>query len=130
MAPRVLVVHKRLDLGADVEQVVAGDGDAALDLAVREPFDAVVVDLRLDPLDGWYLLAAIGTWPDSYRPRIIATVADRAEILRAVALGADLCVTAGTLLHARALVRSTKETACPQHPAISSRPPTPNGVPA
>ena len=130
MVPRVLVVQQGPDFGGDVEQTVATDGDTALALAAREPFDAVLVDLRLPPLDGWCVLAALGVWPDGYRPRLVATVGDRGEILRALSLGADLCVTAGTKLHTRALVRSTKEKRCPQPRATSFRSPTPNGVPA
>jgi len=127
VVPRVLMVQQGLAID-EVETVVATDGDAALALAAREPFDAVLVDLRLPPLDGWCVLAALGTWPDGYRPRIIATVGDRGEILRARSLGADLCVTAGTNLHARALTRSTKERTCPQFRATSFRSPTMNGV--
>jgi CheY-like chemotaxis protein len=136
VVPRVLVVQQGPDVGdfdvekADVETVRATDGDDALALAAREPFDAVLLDLRLPPLDGWCVLAALGTWPDAYRPRIITMVGDRGEILRARSLGADLCVTAGTNLHARALLRSTKERPCPQPRATSFPRPTTNGVPA
>ncbi len=129
MVPRVLVVQQGPEID-EVETVVATDGDAALALAARELFDAVLVDLRLPPLDGWCVLAALGTWPDAYRPRIIATVGDRGEILRARSLGADLCVAAGTNLHARALMRSTKERPCPQSRATNFRSPTMNGAPA
>src|SRR5437763_16635179 len=112
MVPRVLVVQTAHDL-EEVEQVVAPDGEAALGLLQRQWFDAVVLDLALAPLDGWCVLAALGTW-DS-RPRIIATVADRADIARARSLGADLCVLAGTSLHARAL-----QAACRRHPETTS----------
>ena len=111
MVPRVLTVQRGLDT-EDVEPVIAGDGEAALALLRRERFDAVVVDLGLAPLDGWCVLAAVGSRRE--RPRLVAIVADRADVARARLLGADSCVAAGTRLHARALVRSTKETTCPR----------------
>ena len=120
MAPRVLAVQRPLELdGIDWE--VAADGNAAIDLAERELFDTAVVDLSLDVLDGWYVLAALGTW--AYRPRLVAVVANPGEAMRAHALGADLCVRAGTTLHARALEsvwQRSRMTNCPR--------PTPNGV--
>lgn len=126
MVPRVLTVEGDVSPeGADfgrprfegpqidaVEAVVAPDGETAVDLLKRERFDAVVIDLALEPLDGWYLLAAVGNW--SERPRVVAIVSDWSEIARARSLGADLCVAAGTPIHARALVRSTKEIAWPR----------------
>ena len=129
MVPRVLTVQNGPDV-EDTEAVVAADGDAALDLLRRERFDAVLLDLRLEPLDGWCVLAAVGSWPE--KPRLIAVVGDRGDIDRALALGADLCVMAGTHLHARALSRSTtampEEMKCPQPPRTSSPRPTMSGV--
>jgi DNA-binding response OmpR family regulator len=113
--------------GGIVEVVIAGDGDAALALLRRERFDSLVVDLALAALDGWCLLAAVGHRPD--RPRLIVIVRDRSEIDRARNLGADLCVTAGTQVHVRALTRSTKEMTWPPRPLPSSSPrPTTSGV--
>ena len=127
MAPRVLVVHRELDLEG-VEQEVAPDGDAAVALLERERFDAVFLDLGLPPLDGWCVLATVGAWPDSGRPRIVVTVATRADLGRARALGADLCLTTGTTVNPRALERSTKEMQCRRFPASSFRRPTTSGV--
>ena len=140
MIPRVLMVSSDLDgpsLGdpgaADVERALVPDGETALDRLRREPFDSVLVDLRLEPIDSWCVLAAVGSW--AVRPRLVAIVGARTDIGRALILGADLCVAAGTHLHARALSRSTtetpgatsgsgrempKETECPQPPRISS----------
>ncbi len=129
MVARVLVVVGG-SVPDDVERAVAPDGDAALALLDREPFDTVLVDLALPPLDGWYVLAALGGRPPAHRPRIVAAVRSRAEIPRARALGADLCVSAGTNLHARALERSTKEITCRQPPATSFPAPTTSGVSA
>ena len=86
MAPRVLVVQRELEIDG-VEQAVVADGEAALALLDREPFDAVVVDTALPVLDGWMLLAAVGSRPE--RPRLIASVGDPAEVPRARRLGAD-----------------------------------------
>ena len=125
MVPRVLTVQHRPDV-EDAEAVVAADGDAALTLLRREPFDAVLVDLRLEPIDSWCVLAAVGSWAD--RPRLVAVVGARTDIGRALILGADLCVAAGTPLHAQALSCSTaaipaevnvKETQCPAPPTTS-----------
>src|SRR5258708_4586412 len=108
MVPRVLMVRRDVELELDgpdfdeVEPAIAPDGEAALAMLRREHFDAVLVDLALAPLDGWCVLAAVGS--RAVRPRLVAIVADRADITRARILGADLCVAAGTQLHARALV--------------------------
>ena len=129
MVPRVLTVQHGPDV-EDAEAVVAADGDAALTLLRREPFDAVLVDLRLEPIDSWCVLAAVGSWAE--RPRLVAVIGARTDIGRALILGADLCVAAGTPLHARALSRSTaaipaevnvKETHCPG-PTMTSFPRT------
>jgi len=122
--PRVLVLQRRLDVDG-VDQVVAADGDDALARFAQQPCAAVVVDLRLPPLDGWCVLAALGVLPDARRPRLVAVIGDRAEMPRARGLGAELCVLAGTPLHARAL-----HPACRPRRATSSRPPMTSGVPA
>jgi hypothetical protein len=61
---------------------------------------------------------------------LIAIVAGRGDIDRATALGADLCVRAGTTVHARALVSWTKEAKCPRSRPTSSLTPMTSGVPA
>jgi DNA-binding NarL/FixJ family response regulator len=127
VVPRVLTVQNGPDL-EDAESVVAADGDAALRLLRRERFDAVIVDLGLAPIDSWCVLAAIGNWVE--RPRLVAIVTDPDHVGRALVLGADLCVMAGTQLHARALTGSTKETKCPRPRPTSSRRPTTSGVSA
>ena len=120
MSSRVLVVEPRFELDG-VEQVAAPDGEAAVALLQREWFDAVIIDLRREPLDGWCVLSAIGCWPT--RPRLVAMVGDRADIPRAKSLGADHCMLAGTSFNARAL-----QAACRPHPETSSRSPKPTGV--
>jgi DNA-binding response OmpR family regulator len=87
VVPRVLVVHRGLDVD-DVEQAVAPDGDAALALLDAEPFDAVVVDLGLPPLDGWCVLARVASRPQ--HPRLVAIVRDQRDRERAERLGAEL----------------------------------------
>jgi DNA-binding NarL/FixJ family response regulator len=120
--PRVLAVHTRPALD-DIEVVVAADGEAAIASLRDESFDAVYVDLSLPALDGWVVLSAVGSW--SERPRLVAQVADRADIERAHALGADVCVLAGTAVHARAL-----HSAWHPHRKTSSRRTTTSGAPA
>jgi DNA-binding response OmpR family regulator len=135
VVPRVLTVQHGPDV-EDAEAVVAADGDAALTLLRQEPFDAVLLDLRLEPIDSWCVLAAVGSWAE--RPRLVAIVGARTDIGRALILGADLCVAAGTPLHARALSRSTtataakdvKETECPRPPTSSFPRPTRAGASA
>ena len=120
MVPRVLMVQSGPEL-EDAEPVVAADGEAALELLRHERFDAVIVDLGLEPLDGWCVLATVGNWVE--RPRLVAIVSDDEHIGRALVLGADLCVPPGTPFDARALTPATsenpEETQCPQ-----SLPPT------
>ena len=129
MVPRVLVVQRDPDL-EDAETVIAADGDTALDRLRRERFDAVIVDLGLAPVDSWCVLATIGNWVE--RPRLIAIVTDPDHVGRALVLGADLCLAAGTKLDARALSRSNKETPkemkCPTPPTPSFPGPTTSGV--
>jgi CheY-like chemotaxis protein len=133
--PRVLTVHgagpdravqgiegaQAIDGVQGTERVVAPDGAAAIAQAAAESFDAVCVDLSLPPLDGWLVLATLGGW--SRRPRLIAVVDGPAEARRARALGADLCVLAGTDGPARAL-----HGAWPRHLVTSSPAPTTNGA--
>jgi CheY-like chemotaxis protein len=127
VVPRVLMVRQDLYFDGpdleDIEPAIAPDGETALALLRRDRFDAVLLDLRLEPLDGWCVLAAVGSW--SERPRLIAAVGDRGDIDRALLLGADLCVMAGTQVHARALTRSTaslpEEMECPRPPTSFPR---------
>jgi hypothetical protein len=115
VVPRVLVIgDENID---GVELVRAAHAPDTLD----EPFDAVIVDVSLPPLDGWLALATLGA--RSRRPRLIARIPDRADASRAYCLGADLCVLAGTTVHARAL-----QSTCQRHHEINSRRPTPSGV--
>ncbi len=131
MVPRVLTVLNGPDM-EDAEAVVAADGDAALGLLRREHFDALIVDLGLAPLDSWCVLATVGNWVE--RPRLVAIVTDPDHVGRALVLGADLCVMAGTQLHAQALLAATeelpKEMKCPQSPRQTSRRPMTVGASA
>jgi CheY-like chemotaxis protein len=131
VVPRVLAVQNGPDL-EDAEAVIAADGDDAMARLRHERFDAVILDLGLAPLDGWCVLATVGNWVE--RPRLVAIVNDPDHVGRALVLGADLCVMAGTQLHARALTRSTmecpKEIECPPPPATSSRRLTTTGASA
>ncbi len=122
MASRVLVVERRFELDG-IEEVAAPDGEAAVALLQQEWFDAVIIDLRREPLDGWCVLSAIGCWPT--RPRLVAIVGARADVSRAKALGADHCTLAGTRLNVRAL-----HAACRPHPETTSPSPTPSGASA
>ena len=117
MVPRVLVIGDESIDG--VEVVRAAHSPDVFD----EPFDAVIVDLSLPPLDGWLALAILGARRE--RPRLIARISDRGDSARATRLGADLCVLAGTTVHARAL-----QPVCQRHHETNSRRPTPSGVSA
>ena len=81
--PRVLLVQSRLDDADGVEQVVVPDGEAALAQFEREPFDAVVVDLRLPPVDGWLVLAQVarvaGADGGAHIVALTGNAADRSE---------------------------------------------------
>ena len=50
----------------------------------------MLIDLTLPPLDGWYVLAAVGALAD--RPLLVVRVTDASQVDRAVALGADAWV--------------------------------------
>jgi len=99
MVPRALVVQSRPEVAravsaslaeAEVHAVVLADGHAAMTaLDTWEPH-VVLVDLTLPPLDGWCVLAEVGSRAD--RPLLVVRVADTSQVARAVALGADAWV--------------------------------------
>ena len=99
MVPRALVVQSRPDVAravsasladAEVHAVVLSDGHGAVSaVATWEPH-VVLIDLTLPPLDGWYVLAAVGALAD--RPLLVVRVTDASQVDRAVALGADAWV--------------------------------------
>ncbi|HTL85325.1 MAG TPA: response regulator [Acidimicrobiia bacterium] len=89
MVPRVLVVQRPPDVD-DVEVAIALDGPEAITRATTEAFDALLLDLSLPVLDGWFVLAALGDCPQ--RPRIVAIATDLDDVMRAVSLGADQVV--------------------------------------
>ena len=60
---------------AGVEAIVVTDGHAAVEAVTTWAPDVVLVDLTLAPLDGWYVVAALGTLRD--RPLVVVRVADR-----------------------------------------------------
>lgn len=95
MGARVLVVQSREpEAGeicrelrdAGIEAALAVDGDAAVRLAVTDPPDAVVFDLTLPVLDGWFVLSALGG--RTPRPQLVA-FGRPADASRATHLGAD-----------------------------------------
>jgi DNA-binding response OmpR family regulator len=98
MGARVLVVQSREALAhatcralhdAGLEASVALDGDTAVRLAVTDPPDAVVFDLTLPVLDGWFVIAALGA--RSPRPQLVA-FGSASDAPRAAQLGVDACV--------------------------------------
>lgn len=98
MGARVLVVQSRETMAyatcrafhdAGLETSVALDGDTAVRLAVTDPPDAVVFDLTLAVLDGWFVLSALGA--RTPRPQLVA-FGRPADVQRATQLGADACV--------------------------------------
>jgi CheY-like chemotaxis protein len=58
-------------------------------VATYEP-EVVLVDLTLPPLDGWCVLAALGTDRSGRRPELVVRVADHRQAERALRLGADV----------------------------------------
>lgn len=99
MFPRALVVQSCPEAAATIEAslveagwqaIIAADGmSAAREVDTWAP-DVVLVDLTLPPLDGWYVLAAVGARPE--RPLLVARVGDERDAERAIALGADAWV--------------------------------------
>jgi len=99
MVPRALVVQSRPDIAravsaslasADVHAIVLCDGHAVVTAVQTWDPHVVLVDLTLPPLDGWYVLAAVGALAD--RPLLVVRVADASQVERAAALGADAWV--------------------------------------
>src|SRR3954468_8296756 len=92
VVPRVLAVQHGVD-DTNVEQAVVTDGEAALALVDREPFDAVLLDLNLPPLDSWFVLSALGHRTE--RPRLVV-FGDASHAARAERLGADEYISGGS----------------------------------
>ena len=99
MVLRVLVVQSRPEVArvlsaalvdAGLETVVLADGNAVLDAVEACRPRVVVVDLTLPALDGWYVLAAVGSLPAP--PLIVVRVTGAQDVARATALGADAWV--------------------------------------
>jgi DNA-binding response OmpR family regulator len=97
LVPRVAVVQPREALahtlarhlaGAGFEPALVADGDAAIRLAVTESVWAVVVDLTLPALDGWCVLATLG----SRGGPLVVAYAEVGDAERALLLGATACV--------------------------------------
>ena len=97
LVARVLVVQPREALahttvralrGAGWEPIVVADGDAAVRLAVTDPPTAILLDLTLPALDGWCVLATLGS---RQGPPVVA-YALSGDASRAVLLGAAACV--------------------------------------
>jgi DNA-binding response OmpR family regulator len=74
---------------AGIEALTVADGFAAIAAIDAWGPDVVLLDLSLPPLDGWWVLAAAGA--RTRRPLLVVR-AERAEIERAIALGADAWV--------------------------------------
>jgi CheY-like chemotaxis protein len=95
---RALVVQSRPEVAravcntlddAGIESLVVADGFAAVAAIDSWAPDVVLLDLSLPPLDGWWVLAVAGSRAE--RPLLVAR-AERGEIERAIALGADAWV--------------------------------------
>jgi CheY-like chemotaxis protein len=110
-----------------IEHTVVVDGVTACELAERERFDAVVIDLAAPPLDGWMVLAHFGGRAD--RPRLVALSPLGADSPRARDLGADVCIS-GTDALARVLDASSKEHQCQRSRVRTFPGPTTSGVSA
>jgi DNA-binding response OmpR family regulator len=73
------------------EAVVAADGEAAIDLLLKqsEPFDAVVLDVMLPGMDGFAVARAVRA-AQNYTPILMLTARGRPEdVLEGFAAGAD-----------------------------------------
>ena len=105
-------------IGPKTKGAVRKAVNTALELLDRERFDAVLLDLNLPPIDSWLVLAALGH--RSERPRIVVAVGNQNEVERAQALGADVCVVAGTTAPARALTSAWQRHQRTSRPTPSS----------
>jgi CheY-like chemotaxis protein len=98
--PRVLLVEDDYDsreltrvmLHLDGWEVsVAGDGDPALDLLARQPFDLVLMDCRLTAMDGWEATARLRAGGINRKVPVIGLSAspEEADRARGIAAGMD-----------------------------------------
>lgn len=99
MGPRVLVVQSQPEVAravsasladAALDAVVLTSGHAVLDAVATWRPHVVLVDLTLAPLDGWYVLTAVGLLDAP--PLIVVRISEPADIDRAISLGADAWV--------------------------------------
>ena len=79
--PRRLLVLSLERIGFDV--VACEDGPSALETALNEPFDAVVLDIRLPKMHGWDVLARLREDPRTADlPVLVVTAYEGAESQR------------------------------------------------
>ena len=75
---------------------LAGNGREAIQSVARQPYDLLLMDVRMPELDGLQAPAQIvAQWPAGQRPRIVAMTADALDGDRAhhLAAGMDGCLT-------------------------------------
>jgi signal transduction histidine kinase/ActR/RegA family two-component response regulator len=75
---------------------LAGNGREAIQSVARQPYDLLLMDLRMPELDGLQATAQIvAQWPAGQRPRVVAMTADALDGDRALhlAAGMDGCLT-------------------------------------
>ena len=95
--PLVLVVEDDPDVlqilrinldAADMDTMLAADGDTAFRRMVEERPDAILLDLMLPVMDGWAILAALTSRPDAPPVVVCSSRRGEAEVRRATKLGA------------------------------------------
>jgi DNA-binding response OmpR family regulator len=94
---RALVVDDDNDIGEMVrlalldegyEVVLAANGSEALDISRRDPFDVILLDMRMPIMDGWSFAQRYRAQPGPRVPVIVVTAARDAE-KRATEIDAD-----------------------------------------
>jgi len=90
---RDLLTRRLRRLGYEV--VMAHDGESALDIIGRTPFDVILLDVMMPGIDGFEVLRRIrATRPATDLPVIMATAKDHSEdVVHALGLGANDYVT-------------------------------------
>lgn len=90
--PSATALYERYLADSEWDMVVASDPRLAVDLAICKQAEAVVLDIMMPETDGWSVLQALQTSPETRSlPVVICSIVDDPEL--GLALGAAACLT-------------------------------------
>ena len=130
-AQRVTTRHKLRPLGMQVDE--AADGQRALDMLARHPYDVVLLDLHMPVVDGYQVAQRVrqGQVPANRYVRIIAHTSEPAHVARVktqrAGMDGFISKPCAQLPLAQALQRAVQRRSGQRRVAAAGRPPAPAG---